>query len=75
MYGVKAKEMRSGTENVDRMLRRFKRVTESAGLLPEVKKRRSYEKPSEKKRRKKNNAIRRAKQSMLAPTRKRKRRT
>jgi len=73
MYGVKAKEMKSGAENVDRMLRRFKRVTEAAGLLAEVKKRRSFEKPSEEKRRKKNNAVRRTRQTASAPTRKRKR--
>ena len=55
MYGVTDSR---GTENVERMLRRFKRVTESAGILAEVKKKRSYEKPSEKRRRAQKDAIR-----------------
>lgn len=71
MYGVR--ESKGGNESVERMLRRFKRVTESAGLLAEIKKRRSFEKPSETKRRKRKDAIRRAKQEAVAPRRRKKR--
>jgi len=46
-------------ENVERMLRRFKKVSEAAGTIAEVKKRRSFEKPSETKRRQKKDAVRR----------------
>jgi len=70
MYGVI--DAKGGTENVERMLRRFKRVAESAGILSELKKRRSYEKPSEKKRRKLKDALRRAKLERM-PQRKRRR--
>jgi len=70
MYGVK--DDKGGTENIERMLRRFKRVAESAGILAEVKRRRSYEKPSEKKRRKRKDAIRKAMLELL-PLKKRKR--
>jgi small subunit ribosomal protein S21 len=65
MYGVT--DSKGGTENIERMLRRFKRVTESAGILAEIKKRRSYEKPSEKKRRAKKDAIRRVMLEKLPP--------
>jgi ribosomal protein S21 len=58
MYGVV--DTKGGMENIERMLRRFKRVAESAGILAELKKRRSYEKPSEQKRRKRKDAIRKA---------------
>lgn len=71
MYGVK--DERGGTENVERMLRRFKRVAESAGLIAEVKRRRFYEKPCEEKRRKRNEALRRAELEKM-PLKKRKRR-
>jgi len=72
MYGVK--DEKGGTENVERMLRRFKRVTESAGILAEMKSRRSYEKPSESKRRAFKDAVRR-KQLESLPPRKRSRKT
>lgn len=71
MYGVK--DDKGGTENIERMLRRFKRVAESAGILAEVKRRRSYEKPSEKKRRKRKDAIRKAMLDKM-PMRKKRRR-
>lgn len=70
MYGVI--DTKGGTENIERMLRRFKRVTESAGVLADIKKRQSYEKPSEKKRRMYKDAIRRGMLDKL-PQRKSKR--
>ena len=39
-------------ETLDSALRRFKRATQKAGILSEVRKREHYEKPSVKKRRK-----------------------
>lgn len=65
MYGVT--DTKGGTENIERMLRRFKRVTESVGVLADLKKKRSYEKPSEKKRRKYKDAIRKAQLELLPP--------
>ena len=38
-------------ENPDRLIQRFKRTISKAGVLKEVKKRKYYEKPSEKRRR------------------------
>jgi small subunit ribosomal protein S21 len=67
MYGVT--DTKGGTENIERMLRRFKRVAESAGVLADLKKRRSFEKPSEKKRRKYKDAIRKAKLDLMPPRR------
>jgi len=65
MYGVV--DGKGGTESIERMLRRFKRVTEAAGILAEVKKRRSYEKPSEQRRRAKKDAIRKAQMERMPP--------
>ena len=65
MNGVLASK--GGTENVERLLRRFKKVSEAAGTIAEVKKRRSFEKPSETKRRQKNDAVRRVKMDKMAP--------
>lgn len=56
MYGVEAR----GSEHVEKMLKRFKRVSESAGILAELKKRRAYEKPCDKARRERKAAIRKA---------------
>ena len=39
-------------ESIEEALRRFKRALQRSGILSEAKKRRHYEKPSEKKRRK-----------------------
>ena len=39
-------------ETVDRALRRFKRLCERAGILADLRKRRHYEKPSERRKRK-----------------------
>lgn len=68
MYGVT--DIKSGTENIEKMLRRFKRVAESAGVLADLKKRRSYEKPSEKRRRKHKEALRKAHLDLLPPRKK-----
>jgi len=67
MYGVTDSK---GSENVERMLRRFKKISESDGIIAEVKKRRSFEKPSETKRRKKDDAVRRVKMDRLIAQRK-----
>ena len=40
------------TENLEAALRRFKRQCERSGVLSEAKRRRQYEKPSERKKRK-----------------------
>lgn len=47
-------------ENVEKAIRRFKRICDDAGVLPEVKERRQYDKPSRVKRIKKKSAIRKA---------------
>jgi len=56
MNGVTARQ----NENVEKLLRRFKRVADNANVVTEMKKFRSYEKPSEEKRRLKKAAIRKA---------------
>ena len=48
------------TESIDSALRRFKRATQKAGVLSEVRKREHYEKPSVK-RKKKSEAARKRK--------------
>ena len=54
-------EIRVGkTEPIDSALRRFKRATQKAGVLSEVRKREHYEKPSVK-RKKKSEAARKRK--------------
>lgn len=54
-------EIRVGkTESIDSVLRRFKRATQKAGVLSEVRKREHYEKPSVK-RKKKSEAARKRK--------------
>lgn len=46
-------EIRVGkTESIDSALRRFKRATQKAGVLSEVRKREHYEKPSVKRKKK-----------------------
>ena len=40
-----------GSESVEQMLRRFKKLCEKEGLTKEAKKRQYYEKPSERRRR------------------------
>ena len=50
--------------NVDRAIRILKRRMADAGILRELKKRRYYEKPSERKKRKQREALRRLRKSM-----------
>jgi len=45
-------------ENVERLLKRFKKVADDANILTDMKKYRNYEKPSEVKRRLKKAAVR-----------------
>jgi small subunit ribosomal protein S21 len=47
-------------EDFERLLKRFKKEVEKAGVLSELKKREFYEKPSEKKKRRQKAARRRA---------------
>lgn len=47
-------------EDFERLLKRFKKEVEKAGVLSELKKREFYEKPSEKKKRRQKAAKRRA---------------
>ncbi|GAB4431179.1 MAG: 30S ribosomal protein S21 [bacterium] len=56
MAEVKAQE----GEDFERLLKRFKKEVEKAGILSELKKREFYEKPSEKKKRRLKAARRRA---------------
>jgi small subunit ribosomal protein S21 len=55
MPTVKVKE----NEPIDSALRRFKRACEKAGILPELRSREYYEKPSEKNQRKRAAAVKR----------------
>jgi small subunit ribosomal protein S21 len=48
-----------GSESVQQMLKRFKRLCQREGLTRDMKRTSYYEKPSEKKRRKSRKAIRR----------------
>jgi len=45
-------------ENIERALKKLKGITETAGIIAEIKMRRGYEKPSEIKRRKRKAAVR-----------------
>ena len=59
--GIQMTEVKVGkTESLDSALRRFKRATQKAGVLSEVRKREHYEKPSVK-RKKKSEAARKRK--------------
>ena len=59
--GTKMAEVKVGkNETLDSALRRFKRATQKAGVLSEVRKREHYEKPSVK-RKKKSEAARKRK--------------
>jgi len=57
MAGVKVRE----SESFENALRRFKRITERAGILSDLKKHQRYEKPSEKKKKKLLNSMRKTK--------------
>jgi small subunit ribosomal protein S21 len=54
MNGVRARD----NENIERVLKKFSRVCEHAGVLKEVKKFQFYEKPSAKRKREHNAAVR-----------------
>lgn len=59
--GIQMTEVKVGkSESLDSALRRFKRATQKAGVLSEVRKREHYEKPSVK-RKKKSEAARKRK--------------
>ena len=45
-------------ENVERALRRFKRMVQKAGILADVRKHQRYEKPSERRKREREQAAR-----------------
>ena len=49
-----------GSESVQQMLKRFKRLCQREGLVREMKRTSYYEKPSERKRRKSRKSLRRA---------------
>ena len=67
MNGVYAKD----NENIEKVLRKFKRVCDNSGVLSEVRNYLSYEKPSEKKRRKHKEAVRKMNRPERAYDRKR----
>lgn len=52
------------TEPVERAIQRFRRKVIRSGLFRELRKRRYYEKPSERRRRKRSEAIRRSRQAI-----------
>jgi len=55
-------------ENVEIALRRFKRSCEKAGLLPELRRREFYEKPTAERKRKKAAAVKRYMKKLLRET-------
>lgn len=64
MPGVNAKQ----NENVDSMLRRFKRACEKAGILTELKSRTRYVKPTKIRAQKKAAAVKRYKKKLMKET-------
>ena len=50
-------------ENVERALRRFKRMVLKAGILADVRKHQRYEKPSERRKRKLTQAVRKTRRA------------
>lgn len=48
-----------GSESVDQMLRRFKKMCEKEGLTKDIKRNSYYEKPSERRRRRQRKSVRR----------------
>ncbi len=54
-------EVRVDDRGIDRAIRRLRRLTASEGILREMKRRRHYEKPSQRKKRKVREAARRRK--------------
>jgi len=55
MIKVKAR----GSESVEQMIKRFKKMCEKEGLVKDIKKNSYYEKPSERKRRRQRKSFRR----------------
>ncbi|HUU42185.1 MAG TPA: 30S ribosomal protein S21 [Planctomycetota bacterium] len=51
-----------GSESIDQMLRRFKKLCEKEGLTKDIKRNSYYEKPSERRRRKRRKSLKRAQQ-------------
>ena len=51
-----------GSESIEQMLRRFKKLCEKEGLTKDIKRNSYYEKPSEQRRRKRRKALKRAQQ-------------
>lgn len=50
-------------DDLDRVLRRFKRRVQKAGIFSDLKRKKYYEKPSETRKRKRNAAIRRTRRN------------
>jgi small subunit ribosomal protein S21 len=55
-------------ENSDRLIQRFKRTISKEGILKEVKKRKHFEKPSEKRRREQKDRLKSIRKSILKRT-------
>jgi small subunit ribosomal protein S21 len=51
-----------GTESIEQLLKRFKKLCEKEGLTKDIKRTSYYEKPSERRRRKRRKAVKRAQQ-------------
>jgi small subunit ribosomal protein S21 len=60
LIGRMIKVKTRGTESVEQMLKRFKKMCEKEGLTKDIKRTSYYEKPSEKKRRRMRRAVKRA---------------
>jgi len=54
---------RKGKDSIEKILRKFKRKVEDAGIIAEIKGRTYFEKPSDIQRRKKRKSIKRAKEA------------
>jgi len=53
---------RKGRDSIEKMLRKFKRKVEDAGIIAEIKGRTYFEKPSDIQRRKRSKSLKRAKE-------------
>ena len=51
-----------GSESIEQMLKRFKKLCEKEGLTKDIKRNSYYEKPSERRRRKRRKALKRTQQ-------------
>lgn len=63
MIKVKAR----GSESLEQMLRRFKKMCEKEGLTKEIKRTSYYEKPSERRRRRMRKAVKRGEKTGFVP--------